>query len=115
MNETEPKEVVVQGRLAPDGSLQLREPIDLPSGEVQVTIRPLKPVPVPREDVWTVLSRIGAAQKARGYGPRTREEIDAELNAARDEAEDRMCALERIHTECDQSRQPAHRTTEHRR
>jgi hypothetical protein len=40
-----------------------------------------------------------------GYVPRTKEEIDAELEAAREEDEERMQELERIHEECEQHRQ----------
>jgi hypothetical protein len=46
-----------------------------------------------------VLERIWAGQRERGHVPRSREEIDAQLEASRLEDEERMLALEQIHQE----------------
>jgi hypothetical protein len=34
-------QVVVHGRIRPDGTLELNQPVGLPPGEVRVTIKPL--------------------------------------------------------------------------
>ena len=88
-------QVVVHGVLNPDGTLQLRQPVNLPPGEVRVTVETVKE-PSSREDVVTVLERIRAEQRTRGHVPRTREEVDAEISAMRDEAEEQMQQIERI-------------------
>ena len=83
-------QVVVHGVVKADGTLELTQPIALPPGEVQVTVETLRGSDLPREAVWGLLERIWADQEARGVVPRTREEIDAEVDAMRDEAEERF-------------------------
>src|SRR5437764_2356923 len=95
--------VAIQGTLREDGTLLLDEKPNLPSGRVKVTLEPV--LDLTRTDVWQVLERIWAGQRARGHVPRSREEIDAELEASRQEDEERMQALERIHQEGQQARQ----------
>jgi hypothetical protein len=95
--------VVVHGRIRPDGTLELSQPVGLPPGEVQVTVAAVPEATAPKEDTGTLMERIRAAQRARGYRPRTREEIDAQIDAIRDEAdeaEERMRAIEQIRAEC---------------
>ena len=46
------------------------------------------------------MEAVWAAQKARGYVPPSREEIDAELAAMRDEAEEKMREVERLSENC---------------
>jgi hypothetical protein len=92
--------VVVYGRIRSDGALELNQPVGLPPGEVQVTVEPVPGATSPREDLGTLMKRIWAAQRARGFQPRTREEIDAEIDTIRNEAEERMRAIEQIHAEC---------------
>jgi hypothetical protein len=93
--------IEVQGTVRPDGSLALDEKLSLPAERVHVTVRtcqqPEKPDPV---RFGVLMERIWANQKARGHLPRSREEIDAELNQLRDEAEEEMEAVERLHAEC---------------
>jgi hypothetical protein len=75
--------IVVQGMVLPDGRLEIADKVPLPPGPVEVTI---KAIPTSSgETVWTVLERIWAGQRARGFVPRGREDIDAELQAMRDE------------------------------
>jgi hypothetical protein len=89
--------VEVQGTLRPDGTLVLDHKPDLPPGRVRVTVQPLlDPTQTP---VWQVLERIWADQQARGHIPRSREEIDADIAAVRQEDEERMQAIERLHEE----------------
>ncbi len=95
--------IEVQGILREDGTLVLDDKLNLPPGRVKVTVEPVPDLT--QTDVWQVLERIWAGQRARGHVPRTREQIDAELEAARQQDEERMQALERIHEECSQARQ----------
>jgi hypothetical protein len=89
--------IEIQGTLREDGTLVLDNKPNLPPGRMKVTVEPLPDLT--QTDVWQVLERIWAGQRARGHVPRTREEIDAELEAARQEDEERMQEFERIHEE----------------
>src|SRR3954467_8028183 len=97
------KAIEVHGTLRGDGTLVLDDKPNLPPGRVKVTVEPVPDLT--QTDVWQVLDRIWAGQRARGHVPRTREQIAAELEAARQEDEERMQALERIHQEGYQGRQ----------
>ena len=101
MSETQ---AVVDGTLRPDGTLVLDERPNLPPGRVRVTMQAVT-APQPSLGLMERMQAVWADQKARGHVPRTREEIDAELNALRDEAEEEMQAIERLHDECARSRQ----------
>ena len=95
--------VQIQGTLQPDGTLVLDEKPSVPPGRVRVTVQPLgDPKQTP---VWRTLEKIRADQKARGHVPRTREEIDADIAAMREEDEQRMQEIERLHAECQRRRQ----------
>jgi hypothetical protein len=95
--------IEVQGTLQADGTLVLDRKPDLPPGRVQVTV---KPVPDYKQtEIWQFFERLWTEQRARGHVPRTREEIDTELEASRQEDEERMRELERIHEECERHRQ----------
>ncbi len=93
---------VLRGILKSDGSLELEEKPTLPAGPVRVTVESLLE---PTESVWTILERIWAARKARGAVPRTREQIDADVEAVRGEWEERDEEIERL-------RQRLHHPTE---
>jgi hypothetical protein len=80
---------VVRGTIHPDGTLELAEPLTLPAGEVEVTLRPVKTVRQ-GENWFECLERIRARREATGYPFRTKEEIDADLEADRDWGEDRL-------------------------
>ena len=95
--------IEIQGTLREDGTLVLDDKPNLPAGRVKVTVEPVPDLT--QTDVWQVLERIWAGQRARGHVPRAREQIDVELEAARQEDEERMQALERIHEESHQARQ----------
>lgn len=102
MNEMQ---VVVDGTLQPDGTLQLDERPKLPPGRVRVTVQAVAAPAGPEDDVMTRMEAVWAAQKARGYVPPTREEIDAELAAMRDEAEEEMQEVERLSEDCRRRRE----------
>jgi hypothetical protein len=95
--------VEVEGTVREDGTLELDTKLRLPAGRVKVTVKPVQ-VSSPAENVWTVLERIWADQKARGYVPRTREEIDADVQAFRDEVEERFLAIEKAHLDAQKAR-----------
>ena len=92
--------VEIQGTLQADGTLVLDEKPNLPPGRVRVTVQPSEV----QGDVIDVLRRIHAEQAARGHVPRSREEIDADIAAMRQEDEERMQAIERLHEDCERTR-----------
>src|SRR5205823_10521765 len=96
--------IVLHGTLKPDGTLELDEKPNLPPGRVQVAIQTEAPPTPAAQGWWGVLQKIWAEQAATGHRGRTREEIDAEINALRDEWEERMAALEKIHQEAERNR-----------
>lgn len=87
--------VIVEGFVKPDGSLELDQKLNLPAGRVQVLVQPLSELP-DDDPFWQMMKRIWAGQKARGQVPRTREEIDAELERMDSEAEEEMQETERL-------------------
>jgi hypothetical protein len=97
------KVVEIQGTLREDGTLLLDKKPNLPPGRVKVTVEPVPDYQ--QTEIWQFFERLWAEQRAKGHIPRTREEIDAEVEAARQEDEERMQALERIHEECERHRQ----------
>lgn len=76
--------VVVEGTLRSDGTLELAGKPNLPPGRVRVTVETIEPA-APPGDVWDYLERVRADNLARGFRGRSKEEIDAEINAMRDE------------------------------
>jgi hypothetical protein len=89
--------VEIQGTLQPDGKLVLDEKPALPPGRMRVTLQAVNSAVESDTDVLAVLHRIRAGQHARGHFPRTREEIDAAIDAMRGEDEERMQGIERLH------------------
>jgi hypothetical protein len=95
--------VELQGTLQADGTLVLDEKPNLPPGRVRVRVQPL--LDYTQTDIWQLLERIHAEQRARGFVPRTKEEIDADIAAARQEDEERMLEIERLQEECWKARE----------
>ena len=87
--------IVVEGRVRPDGTLEVTEKVSLPAGPVHVTVQPVDQLVQP-DRFWKMMESIWADHRASGRPPRTREEIDAEIAAMRDEAEDEMQSVERL-------------------
>jgi hypothetical protein len=77
--------VVAEGTLRPDGSLEVSEKFDLPPGRVRVTIEVLDAPASSGEDWFEYLQKARAGQESSGARFRTRDAIDAEINAMRDE------------------------------
>jgi hypothetical protein len=88
-------EVVVHGTLSPDGTLEIDQPVALPPGDVRVTIETL--TSKPRRDVMEVLAEIWAERKKLGMQGRSKEQIDADIDAMRNEWEDRQRELDSAH------------------
>lgn len=57
-----------------------------------------------KTDVILVLERIWQEQRVRGHVSRSKEEIDADIAAMRQEDEERMLLIERLHEECEAAR-----------
>jgi hypothetical protein len=87
--------VELLGTLRDDGTVLLDTKPDLPPGRVRVTVQPVAAPP----DVMDVLRRIHAEQAASGHVPRSGAEIDADIAAMRQEDEERMRQIERLHEE----------------
>ncbi len=85
-------EVTVHGMLHSDGSLQIELPVALPPGKVRVRIETL--APKSKRDAMEVLNEIWAERKRLGMQGRTREEIDADIDAMREEWEERQRELD---------------------
>ena len=75
----------MEGTLKPDGSLEVAEKFGLPPGRVRVTVEVLDEADSSGEDWFEYLQRARAERESAAAGLRTREEIDAEINAMRDE------------------------------
>ena len=91
--------VVVEGTVQPDGTLEVTQKVNLPAGRVQVTVQSVTE-PVQPDRFWTMMDSIWAAQLASGRITRTREEIDTEIAALRDDSEEEMQAIERLQEGC---------------
>ena len=87
--------VVVPGNVRADGTLEVSEKLNFPAGRVQVTVQAAME-PVQPERFWTMMETIWNDLRAAGRKPRTREEIDAEINSLREEAEQEMQEIERL-------------------
>lgn len=98
------QQVIVQGTLKADGTLQLDEKLALPAGRVQVMIQSLPDLP--KDDpFWQMMQKIWDGQKARGHIPRTTEQVEAERRQLRQEWEERMLRIERIQIEARKRRE----------
>lgn len=82
--EVKPMETayIVTGTLTDEHTVKLDEPLPLAQGKVRLKVEPLAPAPKRPHD--EVIAEIWARQNARRHQPRTREEIDAYIQAERD-------------------------------
>ncbi len=93
------------GTVQADGSLVLDEKLDLPAGRVRVTVQTWsEPKNPDQSGLLAMMESIWLDQKARGHVPRSKEEIDAEINQLRHEAEEEMQVVEGLHEECRRAR-----------
>jgi hypothetical protein len=91
-------EVVIEGTLKPDGTLELDQKPNLPAGRVQVVVVPLPELP--KDDpFWQMMQGIWERRRKAGIPPRSVEEVEAERRAVREEWEERMRRLDAIREE----------------
>lgn len=102
---------VVEGVVKPDGTLELPHKLNIPPGRVQVTVQTMPESSQP-DRFWKMMESIWADLRANGRPPRTREEIDAEIDALRNDAEEEMQAVERLQEECRRAREQSQDTKE---
>ena len=89
-------EVVVEGTLKPDGTLELDQKPSLSSGRVKVILQPAQAGTPPKRGLTDVIDEIRRSQQARGFQGRSAQEIEAGLREGEgeDEYEQRMQALQ---------------------
>lgn len=75
---------IVTGTLTDQNTVTLDEALPLAPTKVRVSVEPLPVDPPAKRPHDEVIAEIWARQKARGHQPRTREEIDAYIQAERD-------------------------------
>jgi hypothetical protein len=98
--------VTVGGIVKPDGTVEVSEKVKLPAGRVQVTLVPLSESSSD-DPFWQRMQKIWEGQRARGHVPRTKEEIDAEIESMRNEMEEEFQATEHLQEECRRAREQA--------
>jgi hypothetical protein len=86
-------EVVIEGTLKPDGTLELDQKPSLSPGRVRVILQPAHPGTPPRRGLADVIDAIRQSQQARGFQGRSAEEIEGGLREGEDEYEQRMQTL----------------------
>jgi hypothetical protein len=96
-------EIVVEGTLNPDGTLELDKRVALVPGRVLVTVVSLPDLPK-SDPFWDRMQAIWADQKRRGHVARSVQDVEAERRAVRDEWEQRMRRIERIQAEAEDLR-----------
>ena len=100
-----PTQVVVEGTLRPDGTLEVSERLHLQPGRVRVTVETIPESLSAPGTIGEVLDQIHQGQARRGFVGRTRDEIDADVSALRGEWDDRMRETERLQDDCRRSRE----------
>src|SRR5664280_519751 len=86
--------IVLHGQIRPDGTLQIGEKVDLPPGPVSVTVQTV--ASGQRKGTLQVLEEIWAERATLGMVGRSKEEIDAEIDAMRGEDETRLREIDTI-------------------
>lgn len=107
-----PASVMLQGTVKADGTLVLDEKVSLPPGRVRVMLQPIGSGASQGRTVLDVIAEIRRGQEARGNIPRTRQEIDAEINALRQESDEEMKEVERLYQECQRAKEQEANGTE---
>jgi hypothetical protein len=90
------QQIILHGIIQSDGTLQIEEKINLPPGPVNVTLETPTSIK-PKESTLLVLQEIALRQQATTRQPRSKEEIDAEIDSMRNEDEQRMQEIEHIY------------------
>lgn len=93
-------EVMIEGTLQPDGTLQLDSKPSLPPGRITVVLRQESEPVLPKDDpFWQRMQSMWDVQKACGYVPRSAAEVEDEQQQLRDEWEAHQTAIERLQEE----------------
>lgn len=92
------RDIIIEGIVQPDGTLVLDGSPELPAGRVQVIVRPVTVAP-PGDPFWETLRSIWADQEARGFAPRSTEQVETERREDREQWEERLQAIERLQEE----------------
>lgn len=71
---------------------------ELPAGRVQVIVRPIAAAPS-GDPFWETLQSIWADQEARGFAPRSTEQVEVERREGREQWDERLQAIERLQEE----------------
>ena len=87
-------EVVVQGTLKADGTLELNQPVNLPPGEVRIIVQAM--APRSGESLLAVLAEIRTERRVSGMQGRTAQQIDNDVQAMRHEWEERQRDIEAL-------------------
>jgi hypothetical protein len=90
-------EVVIEGTLKPDGTLELDQKPSLSPGRVTVVLRQESEAAPLKEGWWPYMQRVRAEREAAGYHFMNEAEMQAHLDWLREE-EDR---IDRVHREID--------------
>jgi hypothetical protein len=99
-------QIVVQGTIKPDGTLELDQTVPMPAGRVLVTVQPAIQ-PAQDDPFWQRMQAIWNDQQGRRELSRRVETVAAELEGSRDETEDEIQEAMRLQQECRQARQQA--------
>ncbi len=100
------QEIVIEGTLKPDGTLELDQKPNLLPGRVTVVLRQEAEALLPKDDpFWQRMQAMWEAQKARGHTPRSIEEIEAQQREMRAGWAKRQEAIERLQEESRRFRQ----------
>lgn len=91
-------EVVIEGTLKPDGTLELDQKPNLAPGRVQVIVKTLTELP-DGDPFWDMMKSIWVEQKGRGHVPRSVDEVEAERREMREGWAKRQEAIERLQEE----------------
>jgi hypothetical protein len=86
-------EVVVEGTLKPDGTLELDEKPSLSPGRVKVMLQSAQVCTPRHRGLADVIDEIRQSQQARGFQGRSAEEIETGLREGEDDYEQNMQAL----------------------
>ena len=85
--------VIVHGTLQPDGTLTLDQKLNLPPGEVLVTVQPTALTAPTKRGLADVIDEIRRGQQARSFQGRSAADIEAARNEGEPEYEQRTQAL----------------------
>lgn len=85
--------VVVHGMLQSDGTLKLDQKLNLPPGQVLVTVQPMSSAPPTKRGLTHVIDEIRRGQQARNFQGRSAEEIESSRNEGEAEYEQRAKAV----------------------